>query len=91
MSDLEARRDRLRTYRASSLRVQRRFLRLGWVGAIAALGLLVAGASGAYVFGAVALTAIVSGSGWWITHAHIEDFDRQLGQLERGARHDRAA
>ncbi len=81
MPDLATRRAVLSGYLARSRRVRRIFGRLGQGGIAITVALGFGGAGGGAVVAALGLTAIVAGSGVWITHGHIADFERQLAAL----------
>jgi len=83
MGDPRNRRDDLTRWMASSRALQRRMRWVGLGGVVLAIALQVGGAGGRAVVGVIALAAIVVGTSLWITHGHIEDFRRQLRELER--------
>lgn len=73
----------LERYLARSRTVQRTSGRLGALGIVLAIVLLIAGAGVTVFLAVAALTGIVAGTGLWITHGHIADFEQQLRQLDR--------
>jgi len=68
---------------AKSRAVQRKMRWVLAVGGVVAAGLWIAGAGTGAGLIAAAVTAIVAGSGWWITNGHIQDFERQLATLRK--------
>lgn len=63
--------------------VQRRVVRAGLAGGGVAVVLWLAG-QGLLALAVAALAATVAGTGAWITHGHIADFERQLGRRSPG-------
>ena len=81
-----AKREQLSEYLASSRAVQRTMIWVGLVGVGLAIALLIGGAAGRIVVGVLANDAIVVGASVWITHGHIQDFERQLFEIEQRRR-----
>lgn len=68
---------------ANSRRVRRRVVRVALCIAAVAVVLLVTGMGTQWWLGAAALAAIVGGSGVWITHGHIAEFEKMLREPTR--------
>ncbi len=71
-------REELERHVTRSRAVRRTVVRGAMAIAAVALLLLLAGAATRWWLGVALLAAIVGGSGIWITHGHIADFERQL-------------
>ena len=76
-------REELRRHVANSRAVRRRVVRAALAIAAVALVLLVTGAGTRWWLGTALLAAIVGGSGVWITHGHIAEFERLLREPTR--------
>jgi len=68
---------------ANSRAVRKRVVRVALCIAAVALVFLVTGMSTRWWLGTAALAAIVGGSGVWITHGHIAEFERMLREPTR--------
>jgi len=80
---MDDKRAQLVRYIEQSKRTRRRILLAGGLGALGAIGLMIAG------FGAIGMMVIVFdgmtvGIGAWITLGHLLDFQHQLKQLDGG-------
>lgn len=71
-------REELRRHVANSRAVRRRVVRAALAIAGLALVLLLTGSGTRWWLGTAALAAIIGGSGVWITHGHIAEFERLL-------------
>lgn len=76
------RRDELHRHLANSRKVRQLVVRIGAAIGAVGLGLWLGGAGTTIGLGVAALGAIVGGSGAWVTHGHIAEFQHQLRDLE---------
>ena len=76
---VETRRRDLETYIANSRDVRRKVIWAGAIGVAVAVVLSVGGAGVTAVFAVALIALVIAGAGAWITTAHIQDFEKELG------------
>jgi len=78
-----AERERLTRFIAKSRSVQRRVKRIGLVGGLVVVALIIAGLDRLFWLSGAVLVAMVVGVGYWITAAHITEWVDRLREIDR--------